>query len=150
MNKDGSNLRQISHFNYPGYPEYSDVGSVAANAEWSPDGTTLSALNLHFPNYQMWQITFAGACMLAGAGGALLAPVYFVQPDMGAMFSTKAFAASIAGGFGSIPGAIAGGLLLGVIETLTGAYLSQAFRDGIAFVLLIAVLIFRPSGLFRS
>jgi Tol biopolymer transport system component len=62
MNKDGSNLRQISHFNYPGYPEYSDVGSVAANAEWSPDGTTLSALNLHFPNYQMWQITFAGAC----------------------------------------------------------------------------------------
>ncbi len=62
MNKDGSNLRQISHFNEPGFPEYSSVDSVAANAEWSPDGTTLSALSLHFPDYLSWQITFAGSC----------------------------------------------------------------------------------------
>ena len=110
------------------------------------DRDTASLMGIPVP--LMIAVTFAGACMLAGLGGALLAPVYFVQPEMGSMFSTKAFAASIAGGFGSIPGAIVGGLLLGVIETLTGAYLSQAFRDGIAFVLLIAVLIFRPSGLF--
>ncbi len=110
------------------------------------DRDTASLMGIPVP--LMITVTFAGACMLAGLGGALLAPVYFVQPEMGSMFSTKAFAASIAGGFGSIPGAIVGGLLLGVIETLTGAYVSQAFRDGIAFVLLIAALIFRPSGLF--
>jgi Tol biopolymer transport system component len=62
MNKDGSNLRQISHFNDPAYPEYSSGGNVAANAAWSPDGSSLSALDLRFPNYQSWQITFAGTC----------------------------------------------------------------------------------------
>ncbi len=107
-----------------------------------------TAMLMGIPARTMIAVTFAGACMLAGLGGALLAPVYFVQPEMGSMFSTKAFAAAIAGGFGSIPGAIVGGLLLGVMETLAGAYVSQALRDGIAFVLLIGVLIFRPSGLF--
>jgi branched-chain amino acid transport system permease protein len=107
-----------------------------------------TAALMGIPVRQMIAAAFAGGCMLAGIGGALLAPVYFVQPEMGGMFSLKAFAASIAGGFGSLPGAIAGGLILGVVETLTGAYLSQAFRDGIAFVLIIGVLIFRPSGLF--
>ena len=62
MDKDGSNLRQISHFNQPGFPDFSYGGSVAANAQWSPDGTTLSALSLRFPNYLSWEITFAGSC----------------------------------------------------------------------------------------
>jgi Tol biopolymer transport system component len=62
MNKDGSGLQQISHFNVPGYPEYSVQGSVAANGEWSLDGTSISALNLMMPNYKSWQITFAGSC----------------------------------------------------------------------------------------
>jgi branched-chain amino acid transport system permease protein len=107
-----------------------------------------TAALMGIPVRTMIAAAFAGGCMLAGIGGALLAPVYFVQPEMGGMFSLKAFAASIVGGFGSLPGAIAGGVILGVVETLTGAYLSQAFRDGIAFVLIIGVLIFRPSGLF--
>jgi Tol biopolymer transport system component len=62
MNKDGSNLQQISHFSQPGYPEYSMQGSVAANGEWSLDGKSISALSLVFPNYKSWQINFTGSC----------------------------------------------------------------------------------------
>jgi Tol biopolymer transport system component len=62
MNSDGSNLQQLTHFNYFGYPESNPLfqGSVAANGEWSPDGTSISALNLFFPNYQTWTIGFQG------------------------------------------------------------------------------------------
>jgi branched-chain amino acid transport system permease protein len=67
---------------------------------------------------------------------------------MGALIALKAFAASIVGGFGSIPGAIIGGLAIGVIETFGGFYISSAYTDAIAFVILIAVLLIKPSGLF--
>ena len=107
-----------------------------------------TAALMGIPVKRMIAITFAGALALAGLGGVLLAPVFFVHPEVGGVISLRAFCASIVGGFGSLPGAIAGGLLLGVAETLGGAYISQAFRDGIAFILLIAVLVFRPSGLF--
>ncbi len=110
------------------------------------DRETASLMGI--PVRRMIGITFAGAMMLAGLGGVLLAPIYFVHPEVGGAISLKAFSASIVGGFGSVPGAIVGGVLLGVAETLAGAYLSQGYRDGIAFVLLIAVLVFRPSGLF--
>jgi Tol biopolymer transport system component len=62
MNSDGSGLEQLSHFNYTGYPESnpSNQGSVAANGEWNPDGKSISALNLFFPNYQTWSLDFRG------------------------------------------------------------------------------------------
>jgi Tol biopolymer transport system component len=62
MDSDGSNLEQVSHFNYPGYPESNPPGqgSVAANGEWNPNGQQISALNLFFPNYQTWTIAFGG------------------------------------------------------------------------------------------
>ncbi len=62
IDKDGSNLRQVSHFNQPGYPEFSYQGSVASNGTWNPDGKSISALNLFFPNVKGWDITFAGSC----------------------------------------------------------------------------------------
>jgi branched-chain amino acid transport system permease protein len=110
------------------------------------DRDTAALMGIPVP--RMIALTFAGALVLAGLGGVLMAPIYFVHPEMGSAFSLKAFCASIVGGFGSVPGAIAGGILLGVVETLAGAYISQAFRDALAFVLLIAVLVFRPGGLF--
>jgi Tol biopolymer transport system component len=66
MDSDGSNLEQLTHFNYSGYPESNapGQGSVAANGEWSPDGRWISALNLFFPNYQTWSIAFEGGCSL--------------------------------------------------------------------------------------
>ena len=62
MNKDGSNLQQVSHFNTSGYTEFSSTNSVAANGEWSPGGTSISALDLFFPNYKAWDIIFPGSC----------------------------------------------------------------------------------------
>ena len=78
----------------------------------------------------------------------LVAPIFTVTKEMGALIALKAFAASIVGGFGSIPGAIVGGLAIGVIETFGGFYISSAYVDAIAFVILIAVLLVKPSGLF--
>ena len=64
MNKDGSDLRQVTHFNVPGYSESLAKGSVAANGEWAPDGRSISVLNLFFPKYRSWDIVFRGTCGL--------------------------------------------------------------------------------------
>jgi Tol biopolymer transport system component len=62
MNKDGSNLKQVTHYNQWGYPEFSWSGGIAANANWNPSGAVLSARQLLFPNYKDWDISFAGNC----------------------------------------------------------------------------------------
>ena len=93
-------------------------------------------------------ITFVYSAVLGAVSGLLVAPLFTVTKEMGALIALKAFAASIVGGFGSIPGAIIGGLTIGVIETFGGFYLSSAYVDAIAFVILIAVLLIKPSGLF--
>jgi branched-chain amino acid transport system permease protein len=67
---------------------------------------------------------------------------------MGGMLGLKAFCSTIIGGFGNVPGAIVGGLLLGVIEVFSSYYISSAYRDAIAFIILIAILLFRPQGFF--
>lgn len=91
---------------------------------------------------------FAVSGALACVAGSLLGTLYAVEPAMGGAPLLKAFVIVIFGGLGSVPGAIAGGLALGLIETLTGAYISFAFKDIFTFLLLIAVLLLRPAGLF--
>jgi branched-chain amino acid transport system permease protein len=93
-------------------------------------------------------ITFVYSVLLGTISGLLVAPIFTVTKEMGALIALKAFAASIVGGFGSIPGAIIGGLAIGVIETFGGFYISTAYVDAIAFVILIVVLVVRPQGLF--
>lgn len=91
---------------------------------------------------------FAVSGALACVAGSLLGALYAVEPAMGGAPLLKAFVIVIFGGLGSVPGAIVGGLLIGLIETLTGAYVGFAVKDILTFVLLIGVLLFRPSGLF--
>lgn len=93
-------------------------------------------------------LTFALGMALAAAGGALLGPVAPITPHMGAAIVLKAFAVIVLGGIGFLPGAIAAGLLLGVAEALAAGYVSTTWRDGIAFIVLLAVLAIRPSGMF--
>ena len=93
-------------------------------------------------------ITFIYSVLLGAIAGLLVSPIFTVTKEMGGLISLKAFAASIVGGFGSIPGAIIGGLLIGVVEALGGFYISPAYTDAIAFVILIGVLLVRPSGFF--
>ena len=92
--------------------------------------------------------TWALACAAGGAAGVLAGPVSLLYPDMGASFLLKGFAAAVLGGFESVPGAIVGGLLIGVIEMLFGGYISTAFQHVSAFCIIIIVLFVRPHGLF--
>ena len=88
------------------------------------------------------------ALALAAVAGVLLcSTVPTLQPTTGSMPGIRAFTAAVFGGIGSIPGAMLGGILLGIIETMTKAYLSTKFSDAIVFLVLIVILLVKPSGL---
>jgi branched-chain amino acid transport system permease protein len=89
----------------------------------------------------------AGA--LGAVGGVLLAQIYYASYNLGS-FGLKAFAAAILGGFGSIVGAVVGGLILGVFENLVSITISTSYKDAVVFTVFIAVLLLKPSGIFKS
>lgn len=91
---------------------------------------------------------FAVSGAMACAAGALIGALYATEPAMGGAPLLKSFVIVIFGGLGSVPGAIVGGLLIGLIETFAGTYISYAFKDVFTFLIMIAVLLFRPAGLF--
>ena len=92
--------------------------------------------------------TFALGSGLAAAAGALLGPVFVLVPGMGDMAALKSFAIVILGGLGSFMGATLGGFLLALVEELGAGYISSGYRDGMGFLIIIVVLIFKPTGLF--
>src|SRR5882724_3973893 len=93
-------------------------------------------------------LAFGVGVALAAAAGALLAPDFLVYPENGAISTFKGFEIIVIGGLGSILGSIVGGVLLGVIEALGSVFVSSAYKDLYGFILLIALLVFRPTGLF--
>lgn len=95
----------------------------------------------------MISLIFGTACALGAAAGVLIAPINYVQVQMGIGILIKAFAAAVVGGFGSLPGAVLGGLLVGVVESLGAGYVSGTYKDIYAFILLIVVLMVKPSGI---
>jgi branched-chain amino acid transport system permease protein len=94
--------------------------------------------------------TFALGSGLAAAAGALLGPVFVVVPTMGDLASLKAFAIVILGGLGSVPGATIGGFILAFMEELGAGYVSSGYRDAMGFLLIIVILLFKPTGLFAQ
>jgi len=92
-------------------------------------------------------VSFGLSAALGALAGVLIAPISFTSWDVGVMLGLKGFAAAILGGMGSGPGAIIGGLALGLIESLGAGYLSSAYKDVFAFVIILAALIFLPDGL---
>jgi branched-chain amino acid transport system permease protein len=91
--------------------------------------------------------TFALGSGLAAAAGALLGPVFVAYPSMGDLAAAKAFAVVILGRLGSIPGATVGGFILAFVEELGAGYISSGYRDAMGFLLIIVILLFRPTGL---
>ena len=96
----------------------------------------------------IYTVTFAMGSALAAAAGALLGPVFLVTPTMGDLAALKAFAIVILGGLGNITGATIGGFILAFVEEIGAGYISSGYRDAMGFLIIIVVLLFKPTGLF--
>ena len=107
-----------------------------------------AALIVGINSNRMFLFTFASASALAALGGALIGPMFLIFPQMGDLPLLKALTAIVLGGMGSVPGAVIGGLAIGVVESLSTLIIPTDFRDTVVFGLLILVLLVRPWGLF--
>ena len=96
---------------------------------------------------RIYMLSFGTGAAIAGAAAALMAPLTFLYPDMGFSFFIKGFAAAVLGGLTSLPGAVLGGISIGVIEALAGGYLHSSFIEVSAFIVIMFVLVVRPTGL---
>ena len=99
------------------------------------------------PTRRLTAVTVVVSCLIAGLTGILMGPIYFVYYTMGSVAISKGFYAIILGGFGKIEGAVVGGLVLGVVETMLAAYVSPMFKDGFAFLVVVLILLVRPQGI---
>ena len=122
---------------------YSKVG-IAMQAS---SQNQLAAYYMGIPVQRLNGLVWGLAAMVAAVAGLLLAPFTFVHANMG-FIGLKAFPAAVVGGFGSLPGAIVGGLIIGIVEALSGFYLPEGFKDVAAYVVVLLMLMFKPNGLF--
>ncbi|BEP17858.1 branched-chain amino acid ABC transporter permease [Pyrofollis japonicus] len=97
---------------------------------------------------KMYDIAFGLGVGIAGAAGAILALFYPIFPEMGAFFALIAFIVVVLGGFGSVFGAYLGGIIIGLIESLSALYITPALKDVVAFIIFLIILLFKPTGLF--
>ena len=123
---------------------HSRMGTAMRAVSWNPDVAALMGINIDL----VISFTFVLGSVLAAAAGILYASKYpSVHPLMGLMPGLKAFVAAVLGGIGNVPGAMLGGLLLGLAEQLVAGYGSSSWRDAVAFGILILILLVKPSGL---
>ncbi|WP_137890651.1 branched-chain amino acid ABC transporter permease [Ramlibacter sp. 2FC] len=107
----------------------------------------LAAYYMGIPVQRLNGLVWGLAAAVAAVAGLLLAPITFVHANMG-FIGLKAFPAAVVGGFGSLPGAIVGGVLVGAVEALAGFYLPEGFKDVAAYVVVLVMLMLKPNGLF--
>ncbi len=120
------------------------LGAMVEAVAQNPEGAQLVGISID----RVSSLTFGIGTGLAAAAATLIAPIFLVYPTMGSIPNLKAFVVIIIGGMGSIPGAVIGGFMLGLIEALGGGYISTDYKDIFAFGALVTFLTFRPLGLF--
>lgn len=121
------------------------MGKMMQATAQNPEGAALSGINTKYVH----AYTFALACALAALSGALVGPTAMLYPTVGDWAVLKGFIVVVMGGLGSVTGALLGGLILGVAESLGGGYISLGFKEAIGYAIIIVVLLLRPNGLFN-
>ena len=125
--------------------QYTKVGKAMRAVSFDTETAQLMGIDAN----RIISVTFGIGSALAAAGGVLVGVYYnSIDPLMGIMPGLKAFVAAVLGGIGSLPGAMTGGIILGVVEAMVSGFISSTFRDAAAFAILILVLLLKPSGLF--
>jgi branched-chain amino acid transport system permease protein len=107
----------------------------------------LAAYYMGIPVQRLNGLVWGLAAGVAAVAGLLLAPITFVHANMG-FIGLKAFPAAVVGGFGSLPGAIVGGLVIGIVEAISGFYLPEGFKDIAPYIVVLLMLVLKPNGLF--
>lgn len=119
------------------------LGKGMRAAADNPDAASLVGVSSSTSSLVAWTIASA----LGAAAGVVIAPIHFASYSVGTALGLKGFTAAVLGGLGSAPGAVVGGLVLGVLEQITAGYLPSGYKDAVAFLILILVLLVRPQGL---
>lgn len=125
--------------------KHTRMGKMMQATAQNPEGAALSGINTKYVH----AYTFALACALAALSGALVGPTAMLYPTVGDWAVLKGFIVVVMGGLGSVTGALLGGLILGVAESLGGGYISLGFKEAIGYAIIIVVLLLRPNGLFN-
>jgi branched-chain amino acid transport system permease protein len=123
--------------------KYSKVGVAMQAASQNQ----IAAYYMGIPVKRLNGLVWGLAAAVAAVAGLLLAPITFVHANMG-FIGLKAMPAAVVGGFGSLPGALVGGLVIGIVESLSGFYLPEGFKDIAAYVVVLIMLVVKPNGLF--
>ncbi|HOV84718.1 MAG TPA: branched-chain amino acid ABC transporter permease [Syntrophobacteraceae bacterium] len=129
-----------------GFYHHTLLGKAMRGAADNPVGATLIGISVG----RLVALAFGMSGALGALAGILITPLTTMSYDTGLMLGLKGFAGAILGGYGSVPGAVAGGLLLGILESFGAGFISSAYKDALAFLILLGILFLRPAGLFGS
>lgn len=122
------------------------IGTAIRASSENREVAGLMGINIKVTN----TMTFIIGSALTGLAGILMAPKFFVTPQMGTLIASKAFTAAVIGGFGNIPGAVVGGILLGILENFAAGYVSSQYKDATSFLIMIIIILLLPGGIFES